>query len=159
MAHPHFSDVALSVLTAADRWRLVSTLVPTEIQPIERRARAVSHAHPHQEVLLPLVGRGVYGHGEHAYPCDAGVVFFFDRFEPHDNGYAPEVRHATHLWISIVEDRAFARTLEVVDGRMLPGGLNRALRPEDLGLDLQRAIADARRVAVASPGLARARLM
>ncbi|MBA3710366.1 MAG: helix-turn-helix transcriptional regulator [Planctomycetes bacterium] len=159
MEDSEFTAGVTAGLVAAEHWRVVSSIIPVEASAVPRRGRVASHAHPHQELLVPLSGTSVYGHGDAAYPCSAGMVFFFDRFEPHDDGYGIETRDALHLWISIVEDRAFARTLRVTDGRMIPGRLNRAVRPEDVGMDLQRAIGDARRIAATSQGLARARLI
>jgi AraC-like DNA-binding protein len=159
MPNPPFTADQLTVLTGAQRWRLISTIIPPESDAVARRGRVDRHAHPHQEVLIPLSGGGSYGHGEQAYPCVPGAVYLFDRFEPHDNGYGPDVRDALHLWVSIVEDRAFARTMRIAGGRMTAGAFACAVRPDDLALDLQRTFADARRLASGAPALSRARVV
>lgn len=159
MPNAHFEPAQRAILGAAERWRLISTLVPAEVSPIARRERVASHAHPHQEVLIPLSGRAVYALGDRVYPCTGGTVFFFDRFEPHDNGYSRDIREAVHLWVSIVEDGAVARTLCISEGRISAGAVLAALSPASIGLDLQKAIGDARHLAATAPGLARTRLV
>jgi len=108
---------------------------------------------------VPLSGRGTYGHGERVYPARAGTIFFFDRNEPHDNGYATDTRNALHLWIMIVEDRAIARLIRIEQGRFWVPGFECALQPDAIGVDLQSAISDARRLCATSVGLARLRLL
>ncbi|HYF51358.1 MAG TPA: AraC family transcriptional regulator [Planctomycetota bacterium] len=151
-------DKLLRVLLEPQHWRLVSTFLPRDVRPVKRPGSHAAHAHPHQEFLIVLSGRGTYAHGKRVYPTRSGTIFFFDRNEPHDNGYSPDNQEAIHLWIMIVEDRAFARFTRIDDGRFSTY-FDVVLLPHDTGVDLQRAITDARQLAADSPGLARMRLL
>lgn len=159
MKNTIFPEVCLGVLRRPDRWRLICTFLRPGARAIVRNKPPASHAHPHQEVLIPLMGRGRYSVGGRVYPCTPGTVFFFDRNEAHDNGYTRETRAAIHLWIMIVEDRAFARLVKIKNGVFSPLRFECALRPDELGVDLQRAIVDARLLAEGAPELARLRLL
>ncbi|MEK7412984.1 MAG: AraC family transcriptional regulator [Planctomycetota bacterium] len=153
------SDAMVSVLQAVERWRFVSTLWPAEVPVVTRPRGAISHAHPNPEIMIALSGACAYGHGDKAYNCAPGTVFVFDQFEPHDVGYARATHDATHVWISIMEQRVFAQRMRIVRGAILPGCPACSVQMDDLGIDLRRALADARRLAPATPGLARTRFV
>ena len=113
-----FSAQMLELLMDYDGWRMVSSLFPPDTRPVRHAAHEEWMArhqdrHPHREILFSLSGKGLYGFDGKAYPCNPGTVFLFDSYEPHDNSYPPHAPRGTHLWISLLAEKAVARILDV----------------------------------------------
>lgn len=104
--HRFFDPTELAVLLDPGRWSLSAAALPTSARSTDsdrsRRWREHStHAHPHRELLVAIAGDRLYGHVDRLVRCRPGTVVYFDRMEPHDNGYPPGAAGFTHLWCSL----------------------------------------------------------
>lgn len=111
----------LEVLLRPQAWRLVAAALPEEVEPVEderhrRWMRGNTHAHAHQEILVPLAGEGRWGLAGHVYPSAPGTLFVIDGFEGHDLQYPDWSADLDHLWVSALRDHCVARLLAVRDG-------------------------------------------
>ncbi len=135
-----FTSPMLRVLLRPDAWRLVTSRVPDEVEPMTSPGhadwmRANSHSHPLPEILVILSGCGCHGYQGQVYPTAPGTVFVFDAFEDHDLACPPWAPDADHLWIALTADAVVARLLAIRAGETRwSGEWSRVLRPSELGL-------------------------
>ncbi len=144
MENALFAPEALGLLLRPASWRLVSTLCPSEIAPVEDPAHAAwmagnSHAHPYRELLLVLGGSGRHGYLGRVYPLSPGAVFVFEAHEEHDSLWPAWAPAAEHLWVGIVHDRFIARLVSVREGRECPGGWQEVVPAAETGLAGERS--------------------
>ncbi len=114
-------DHILKLLDDPWKWRIVSTVFRPDLHPVQNREhccwrRENSHAHPFQEILVPLQGECLYGFNGHSYPCGPGVIFFFNCNEQHDFYYPVFTSGVIHLWFSFSQGITMTRIIHVKDG-------------------------------------------
>lgn len=139
--HRYFDRAELEVLLDPGRWTLSATALPAAARPPEdarsgRWRQRSTHAHPHRELLIAIAGDRPYGHADRLVRCRPGTVLYFDRMEPHDNGYPPGAAGFTHLWCSLTATGVLVRRWQVLAN----GGLIARPLPlpddDDLGVHL-----------------------
>lgn len=142
-----FSLRQLHVLQRTERWRLISSGLPSEVAPARRTAHdawARQHAdsHPHREVLIVLAGSGLMGFNGRSYPTRPGTVLLIDAMEPHDLRYPVGHPAAEHLWFFFMEGHCGV-SLFRLGARFKTGGARVWMRSysfTDLGLSSPRSL-------------------
>jgi len=107
-----FTNDMLDLLTNPQKWRIVGSCLPGEIEPAEdmrhlewMQTHADSHAH--KELLLIMRGEVRHGFMGRVYPCAPGDVLLFDSFEEHDSYYPEwtgEDSDISHLWFYMTQN-------------------------------------------------------
>ncbi len=128
MNHRAISDSLHNILLHPQKWRVVSSLIPTEVQPVsnpqhQQWSRRHTHYHAYREVLIALSGTCTYNFRGQTYPCRPGTIFLFDINETHDCDYAPNTNNLLHLWVRMLGKHVIASTIEVHQGKykQIPG--------------------------------------
>lgn len=118
-----FDRAFQNVLASPWRWRIVSSLFPPEVAPSNSRThqqwmaqKGSQHQNTHDEVLVALQGRGLYGLQGKVYPCQPGSVFLFNQTDYHDTNYPPHATGMTHLWIHLMDGSAYALIQKIEKG-------------------------------------------
>ncbi|MBA3708045.1 MAG: helix-turn-helix transcriptional regulator [Planctomycetes bacterium] len=155
-----FDATSLAVLLDPGRWRLVTSLFPSESTALDDRPHRNwrlrhTHAHPHREFMMSLAGDALYGHPAGIIRCDPGTCLYFDALEPHDDGYPVHVAGARHLWISVARGWVHARQLFPRGGHMEQPLAAVSLGVADMGFDAALALDRCRAEAATDPRLAR----
>lgn len=97
------------ILLAGRERRIISTLFADErpsvqSEPEENWRRGNVHSHGKREAMLVLAGSGSQSLGGAVYPAVPGTLLLIDRYELHDNVYAPDWSDGRHLWLSVYDD-------------------------------------------------------
>jgi AraC-like DNA-binding protein len=109
-------------LTEPWQWRIISSLFPSDIQPVYTSGhRQHTHSHTHREILLCLSGNGCHRLGQHVYPLAPGTIMLFDEFDEHDVGYSSTSPDLDHIWIVVLKGRYLVRLNSIRDGQLLMG--------------------------------------
>lgn len=122
MKNDLFDPQSLAVILDTGNWRVISSLFAAESDFIlstghSRWMKTNTESHPAREVLFVLKGAGCYGFLNTIYPVTPGSVFFINSYESHDNYYPPNTPDILHLWISLFEQDAVAKVVEVRNGK------------------------------------------
>ena len=116
-----FGPLDRQLLATPQHWRLVSSIFPPDLPPLDDTAHARwlsrhEDFHPAREILFVLGGRSIGSLQHRFYEFVPGTLLLLDHGEEHDREYPPGSDGLTHLWIFLLQDRILARLLYVRNG-------------------------------------------
>jgi AraC-like DNA-binding protein len=137
-----FDDYDHELLTNSDKWNVVCTGLPTEVEEINdhdhlKWMKTNTDSHAQREILLVLKGETNCSLNGKCYATIPGTMLLFNNFEKHDNSYPPETNNLEHLWLSLIGRKIILRTLKINDHKQKNYGHEYIIEKEHLFLTIE----------------------
>jgi len=118
----YFTGEMLDQVEHPEKWKLVSSFLEPERPEIqnERHRKWMgthSDSHPAREALVCFSGKAYCGFKGRLYLCDAGTIFLFDSFEPHDRLYPSHYPDSVHMWLIFLNKMTVAHLYNIRGGK------------------------------------------